>query len=179
MFLPPPTPSLRAAAARVLVLSSATIDVRGSERAPLEKGPSDCDLHGWWQVAHAVYCQSSSSARHVSPFRCTRRCFDLTLLFCDLRRVHAPMYKVGTAACFVDAPGALTSFAAAVNHLLPPSVPGSLPVLRVGLQLRLRDHYASDQRNAAAAAAAATVDASGCHRPPFPAHFFSRCSSTE
>jgi hypothetical protein len=53
VFLPPPPPSLRAAASQLLVLSSATIDIRGKGGAPVEKGPVECDLHGWWQVAGA------------------------------------------------------------------------------------------------------------------------------
>lgn len=56
LFLPPPPPSLRSAAAQVPVLSSATIDIRGLDGTPLEKGPLPCDLHGWWQVRRISRC---------------------------------------------------------------------------------------------------------------------------
>ena len=116
----------------------------------------------------------------------------------SLFRPHAPLLRPATRACAHVEGGCsplsplalrhayhasqispLTSHTAAARHLLPPPLPGHLPVLRVGLQLRLRDHYASDQHNAAAAAASASADASISRRPPFPAHFFARCSSTE
>jgi hypothetical protein len=72
VFLPPPPPSLRSAAAQVPVLSSATIDMRGLGGTALEKGPVSCDLHGWWQVARFAWfaCDAPHTRQlHTSLFR--------------------------------------------------------------------------------------------------------------